>query len=1370
MTESISPKAQSWIDTEAAKTRLNLLGIGQSGQETVQLLLQDAKYAYETINARQMENAELKAHLILANERASTAERAAETNAVEAVKSKGADSVENARLREQVRMLKAAGGDTSLNGFSDATLKELVDFANTVTDAGPTFVEEFRRLLGHQGQSEYAGAKNRFTGAGRCQLDFDEYINLFDGMVEKSWVLQETIAILQTKIRTEATKSVYQGDSPIHIDAEIKRLARLLDEANAEAEHYRVLALENTRLAKELSTAKIDAELAQQGALELQAQLDANSRYSQPSHSPEPGRGYDPNDGPDSPHFPITPDTPEELELQQRVNDLEDDVAGLLIKLGNAQDENEELKNGDRDKDLEDCRETVRKLKEEKKTGGNGDQLKALQKQLKALQELRKFDKIAIARLTEVAEQANSDVVIEKAELQRLLDECNAAHTIAAATPTANPVSKAEVTKLKKEIKELKAERDDLRTQLDDIGEDPSEEAETIKGLRAEIKEINKALAKAKRDLKKCGKKTAEFEAEALRLNDALEESVATANRIRGERTAAREERNALRVRVQEAEEALDDDSGELQAQLEDARRNARTAEAAHTNILALNAELTVERDAARAQLKSKSDDEESDSGDKESNYDYEESISEDGATIPDDEETKRLRDEIKKLKRDLEDTRRLLEGTRVFVKAENDRFVAQINQLQDALATAREQLQSLQTALEDATSSDENESDRNKRLANRLQEAEANIRSLEQALEIQTPAANDAEAAELRMQLATAQTDIQRLANLTPEGEEFENQRAEIQRLTELLQDCDDARRRLTLAEADVKRLQELHDKNHGQGQSENVVDDCPEQLRKYHETEIARLRKQVGSDTQVSRLQYRIEQLSREIGANIANLATARGEIRKLTAQLQEGSPETDADLRRRITDCNKEAEKRDSEYGELLAYRAHDELRLRDAEDIKQDLDNEVAALKLLITKLQSGLTDCLEKNPNSDNQELVKALQESERAQEERLLNRPPQGDDISSSIHLKQAYKEIDRLTNQVQTLWSAEYSAEVWQLSEDERNAHKNQVEDLESQIAELQQQIEELKKKNAELADELRIQKASFNTILEAVARETAKGKNVIGKDENAEPEQRGLFDENVDSGEGENSPSDPPQIITPPGHSIPNAELRTGFWAPRTAAQAAEHAASYRLRPFTPYPPRDPNRRMCGHRRAYGNPEEQSPKGPDSESGCEEDPEDSEDYQVEETPSKAAAICKCLPIPFRPPGPSPAPIYLSKPQAHPTLPADSGEKPIECYPPGNASRSNRNIFDGISKPEVQVPSKPSSSPSDTSSKPATKPTKKKTATTETSQETKSEVPVVVERRVTRSSTPGGLKRKEVPEQKVVKEKAGDKRRKMSE
>ncbi|KAG4442350.1 hypothetical protein IFR05_002201 [Cadophora sp. M221] len=160
--------------------------------------------------------------------------------------------------------------------------------------------------------------------------------------------------------------------------------------------------------------------------------------------------------------------------------------------------------------------------------------------------------------------------------LQTLLGDSEEGHNQvapgpAAASAYASAVAPCvETTKLKKQVKELRTERDALQAQLDATEQDPELTA-TIRGFQTQVDDLDKELKKVQRSQKRGETKATKADAEVTRLCNLLDTMEATVDRIRGERTAARADRDALRLRVLVAEEALGVDQVELHAQLQQA-------------------------------------------------------------------------------------------------------------------------------------------------------------------------------------------------------------------------------------------------------------------------------------------------------------------------------------------------------------------------------------------------------------------------------------------------------------------------------------------------------------------------------------------------------------------------------------------------------------------------------------------------------------------------------------------------------------------------------------------------------------------------------------------------------------------------------
>ncbi|KAL5327212.1 hypothetical protein ACEPPN_004904 [Leptodophora sp. 'Broadleaf-Isolate-01'] len=209
-------------------------------------------------------------------------------------------------------------------------------------------------------------------------------------------------------------------------------------------------------------------------------------------------------------------------------------------------------------------------------------------------------ERTAVEKVRDDALEEVNNQLSEVERLQALLADSEKARNQQVPAQATVAAPRAETTKLKKQVKELRTERDALQAQLDAIEQDPELTA-TVRGLQTQVDDLNKELKKAQRNKKRAETKSTKAEAEVNRLSHLLDTREATVDRIRGERTAARADRDALRIRVQVAEEALGVDGVELQAQLQQAKAAARQAEAAQFNLITLNQDTSNQRDQAGA-------------------------------------------------------------------------------------------------------------------------------------------------------------------------------------------------------------------------------------------------------------------------------------------------------------------------------------------------------------------------------------------------------------------------------------------------------------------------------------------------------------------------------------------------------------------------------------------------------------------------------------------------------------------------------------------------------------------------------------------------------------------------------------------------
>ena len=194
--------------------------------------------------------ASLSSQIKATNERSTTAEKAAGDTAVAAVQSAGIMSIENARLRAEVDALKSgnsnddssevrSGHSRKTHGISDQKLKELLNFANRYTSTVP-LLEHLGQLINSSGQVQHGSSNGAqcCSACGiccrDCEIDFKEYIRLFDESIENASCLQDRIATLESLIRDGSNIPPARLDNFIQLTEEINKLQRQLDEANSE--------------------------------------------------------------------------------------------------------------------------------------------------------------------------------------------------------------------------------------------------------------------------------------------------------------------------------------------------------------------------------------------------------------------------------------------------------------------------------------------------------------------------------------------------------------------------------------------------------------------------------------------------------------------------------------------------------------------------------------------------------------------------------------------------------------------------------------------------------------------------------------------------------------------------------------------------------------------------------------------------------------------------------------------------------------------------------------------------------------------------------------------------------------------------------
>ncbi|KAH7360303.1 hypothetical protein BKA65DRAFT_576952 [Rhexocercosporidium sp. MPI-PUGE-AT-0058] len=1062
MAVPISATVQDFIDTEAAYANIAAQATGQDGRSTVEYLLREVRAAHQIINRRQNDISRLNEQLKAANDRAATAERAVVRNA-------WISSTENARLRaENTRLneLIAAGNKdaeastgkasctSGIHCISEQNLKELLDFANQYTDTAPTLYSNLQQLIHRLADCQQdtsasgqtcGGLEARSSGSD-CEIDFNDYIRLFDETVANAHILRTRIAFLEGNVGTGSPRhfdaSIQHRDDIgtvtlqlnkatikiAHLNTENERLKEQIRTFNADSTVLTAqLAFAEGRVAtllsEQITVAEAKAEQTRLGALledctrqkEVLSQTSGNNAVSRPgvdiaeiaqranrvlgleAELKDAGKVVD--------------------DLQERIrgnraaaDQVETDLLNQRVEELTQDLNTAEQAQGEAEADLAEERVTVETLTW---------QLTGLNRQIADLTEQR----TAAENARDDAQVETNNQLSEVDRLQALLDICDEGGS-QSVPAVAAPARRAETAKLKKQVKDLTKARDTLQAQVDAIEQDP-ELAATIQGLQIQVDDLNRDLKKAQRSQKRAENKATKAEAEVTRLSNVLDTREATINRIRGERTAARADRDDLRIRVQVAEESVGADGVAIQRKLEDAISAARQAQVVQINLTALNREITIERDQLRAQAA----DLEARIADLEARLAVARQARGRGADDDCEEEKAALRETITDLQQVVMRTRKALDANRQASNDAQDENNRQVGQLKAELKDARDNIENLQNQLNAAQAGgSEPESERNATLVGRLRNAATQISRLQQAVTDMdnqiTAALSNAEVAELRTQLAVAQTDIQRLTlNLAPDQAELQQLRAEVERLNGLLQDSDVTKRRLEAAEADVTLLQALHDQNHGHQTGDDILDDCPEVLRKYQEAEIVRLQAQLDAVPQVLQLQRRVEQLNREIGQQMTDLGAAHHKITALTTQLQSGSPETDTDLRKRINECNNQVAAKDAQIRELQSELASQQLQLECCQASKKTLLDTIATLETAVTKLEIRLNDCLEENPCRGDEALIRALEEVGRNQnirenERRLLA------DKSQALReqLKDAEAAVSDLTKQNEKL------------------------------------------------------------------------------------------------------------------------------------------------------------------------------------------------------------------------------------------------------------------------------------------------------------------------------------------------------------
>ena len=223
----------------------------ESSVDTIITVLQNAQTESTKTIAR------LSSQIKATNERSTTAEKAAGDTAVAAVKSAGAMSIENAKLRAEVDKLKSgnsngessevrSGHNRNNHGISDHHLKELLDFANKYASTVPV-LEYLRQLINSSGQGQHGGSNGAQCCSvdgiccRDCEIDFREYIRLFDESIDNASCLQHRIATLESIIRDGSNIPPDRLDNFIQLTEEINRLQRQLDEANSELSYFNAI-------------------------------------------------------------------------------------------------------------------------------------------------------------------------------------------------------------------------------------------------------------------------------------------------------------------------------------------------------------------------------------------------------------------------------------------------------------------------------------------------------------------------------------------------------------------------------------------------------------------------------------------------------------------------------------------------------------------------------------------------------------------------------------------------------------------------------------------------------------------------------------------------------------------------------------------------------------------------------------------------------------------------------------------------------------------------------------------------------------------------------------------------------------------------
>ncbi|KAK0101438.1 hypothetical protein ONS95_006611 [Cadophora gregata] len=592
-------------------------------------------------------------------------------------------------------------------------------------------------------------------------------------------------------------------------------------------------------------------------------------------------------------------------------------------------------------------------------------------------------------------------------DLQQQLEQGNANHKKSAV--------EKDSARLKKQIKDLTSERDDLQEQLDSVGQDP-EQITTVKWLRSKRADLREELESTKRDLKERENRVAKTEVAFKRLEIALCKAEETAERIRSERTKALKERDHARKRLEKCETGggSHTDLEALQAEVAKYKSLASVSNRAH-EASEIEREKTrrdrdkavTGRDAARRERDGGSGQSPAGTQTLTSRISELEKELEQSTELQQEaedqfaEEKSILRNKIRDLEISVTNTQKLLDASRQTLTDAGEDSIRHLEQLKSQLQDERDSTQRLKNELMAAqANSDQPETDGNAALVRHLNFTEARLQAREQLIaDMNTrlssaAASKNVEAAELRRQLAVAQAQVLRLnINPTPDQEELTLLRQENDELNDKLQDLKDARRRLRNEQAETERLRhsvrdlclkveegrccEKAREASGWKMAGNAADEYIEAEKESRLATTAALEDDLKESYRIiANLSITLERNTRDnerqTSENLMNLTVARAQITSLTTKLKDLSPETDAHLWQKLSDCNTDLEAKEKLLKEQRDEFADLQLKVESAQTEVFKLHDEVAYLEKTNAGLAKQLGESLHGKKNHNPQ--------------------------------------------------------------------------------------------------------------------------------------------------------------------------------------------------------------------------------------------------------------------------------------------------------------------------------------------------------------------------------------------------------------